>query len=80
MISTQNGIMIRMNVDSIATLGRNTQGVRLIALRDGDAIADVTRLVVEDGEEAPPVDGVLPEDGAAAEAPDETAAETAALA
>ena len=54
MISTQNGIMIRMNVASISTLGRNTQGVRLISLRDNDAIADVTRLVVEDEEIVPP--------------------------
>lgn len=50
MIVTQNGIMIRMNVHAISTLGRNTQGVRLITLKGGDAIADVTRLVVE-GEE-----------------------------
>jgi DNA gyrase subunit A len=49
MIVTQNGIMIRMNVAGISTQGRNTQGVRLISLRDGDAIADVTR-VVEDEE------------------------------
>ena len=48
MIVTQNGIMIRMNVQSISTLGRNTQGVRLISLKSGDAIADVTRLVIED--------------------------------
>ncbi len=48
MIVTQNGIMIRMNVGSISTLGRNTQGVRLINLRDGDAIADVSRVVSED--------------------------------
>ena len=48
MIVTQNGIMIRMNVHAISTLGRNTQGVRLISLKNGDAIADVTRLVIED--------------------------------
>lgn len=52
MIVTQNGIMIRMNVHTISTLGRNTQGVRLISLKGGDAIADVTRLVIED--EDPP--------------------------
>lgn len=48
MIVTQNGIMIRMNVGGISTFGRNTQGVRLINLRDNDAIADVTRVVIED--------------------------------
>ena len=52
MIVTQNGLMIRMGVNGISTYGRNTQGVRLISLKDSDAIADVTRLIVEDnGEE-----------------------------
>jgi len=51
MIVTQNGVLIRMHVDGISTLGRNTQGVRLIRLRDGDAIADVTRVVGEDEHE-----------------------------
>ncbi len=48
MIVTQNGLMIRMNVGDISVLSRNTQGVRLIHLKEGDAIADVTRLVVEE--------------------------------
>jgi DNA gyrase subunit A len=53
MIVTQNGIMIRMNVSSIRMLGRNTQGVRLISLKEGDAIADVTRVVIDE-ETGPP--------------------------
>ncbi|NNF03790.1 MAG: DNA gyrase subunit A, partial [Rhodothermales bacterium] len=57
MISTVNGIMIRMDVGSISTLGRNTQGVRLIRFKDGDEIADVTKVVVEDeAEEAEEAD------------------------
>ena len=52
MIVTTNGILIRMEVGEIRTTGRNAQGVRLIALKDGDAIADVTPLVVEDEEPA----------------------------
>ncbi len=55
MISTTGGIMIRMQVDTIRTMGRNTQGVRLINLRDGDAIADVTRVILDDDDEV--VDG-----------------------
>ena len=51
MISTVQGIMIRMDIGSISRLGRNTQGVRVIKLRDGDSIADVTKIVVEDGED-----------------------------
>jgi len=51
MIVTQNGIMIRMHVGDISVLGRNTQGVRLINLKNADAIADVTRVVIEEDEE-----------------------------
>ena len=50
MIVTHNGIMIRMEVEGISTMGRNTQGVRLINLKTGDRIADVTRLIIEDDE------------------------------
>ena len=70
MIITENGVLIRTHVDGISTLGRNTQGVRLIRLKDGDAIADVTRVVSEEEEEA--------EDGAMNDAPvGESAAEAA---
>ena len=48
MIVTQNGILIRMHVRGISVLGRNTQGVRLINLKDSDAIADVTRVALDD--------------------------------
>jgi DNA gyrase subunit A len=58
MIVTQNGIMIRMHVGDISTLGRNTQGVRLINLKPDDAIADVTRLVVEEEDEVGDANGV----------------------
>jgi DNA gyrase subunit A len=50
MISTIHGIMIRMDIGSISRLGRNTQGVRVIKLRDGDSIADVTKIIVEEDE------------------------------
>ena len=70
MIITENGVLIRTHVDGISTLGRNTQGVRLIRLKDGDAIADVTRVVSENGEEE--------EEGAVSDAPvEESAAEAA---
>jgi DNA gyrase subunit A len=50
MIITMNGIMIRTSVDEISQMGRNTQGVRVINLKDGDSIADVTRVVIEEKE------------------------------
>jgi len=61
MIITMNGIMIRTSVDEISQMGRNTQGVRVINLKDGDSIADVTRVVIEEEEvedaESPDADG-----------------------
>ncbi|PIF02043.1 MAG: DNA gyrase subunit A [Draconibacterium sp.] len=52
MIITQNGLTIRLAVDTISVLGRATQGVRLINLRDDDQIASIARVDVEDdGEE-----------------------------
>ncbi|HLA64725.1 MAG TPA: DNA gyrase subunit A [Rhodothermales bacterium] len=65
MIGTQVGLTIRMPVDTIREIGRNTQGVRIINLRDGDAIADVARVVAEDAvpaDEAPPADSAPPVD------------------
>ena len=40
---TLNGIMIRMQVEGLSTIGRNTQGVRVINLGDGDRVVDMTR-------------------------------------
>ena len=51
MVATQNGIMIRMAVEDISSQGRNTQGVRVLRLKDGDAIGDVARMVIEDDDE-----------------------------
>ena len=45
MIITENGIMIRQPVAKIRTIGRATQGVRLIKLDEGDSIASVTRVM-----------------------------------
>ena len=44
MIVTQNGIMIRTEVSGITTVGRNTQGVRVINLDEGDRVIDMTRV------------------------------------
>ncbi len=51
MIITENGILIRTHVDGISMMGRNTSGVRVINLKNGDAIADVTRVVTDDEED-----------------------------
>jgi DNA gyrase subunit A len=44
MIITENGIAIRLAVRDIRVMGRNTQGVRLINLREGDEIAAATQV------------------------------------
>lgn len=46
-ISTQ-GMVIRQSVKDIRVMGRNTQGVRVIRLNDGDTIADIARVIPED--------------------------------
>ncbi len=63
MIVTRKGLMIRMHVDDISTQGRNTQGVRVINLKSDDAIADVTRVVVEEDEDSVVGGNGLPDDG-----------------
>ncbi len=45
MIITQQGIIIRSSVKPIRSIGRATQGVRLISLDEGDVVVDVARVV-----------------------------------
>ncbi len=47
MIITALGVVIRQPVEGISIIGRNTQGVRLIKLDQGDRIADVARVIKE---------------------------------
>ncbi len=47
MIITSRGVLIRQPVSSIRSIGRNTQGVKLIRLDDTDSIAAVTRVQEE---------------------------------
>ena len=44
MIVTQKGVLIRTAVNGISTVGRNTQGVRVINLDEGDRVIDMTPL------------------------------------
>lgn len=41
MLITEHGIAIRSKVDKISVIGRNTQGVRLVRLEEGDKVASV---------------------------------------
>ncbi len=51
MITSRNGIVIRLPIRDVSVLGRNTQGVRLINLDEGDTVADVARLITEADED-----------------------------
>jgi DNA gyrase subunit A len=41
MLISSSGTLVRTGVDQVSILGRNTQGVRLIRLDDGDRLAGV---------------------------------------
>jgi len=51
MIITRNGVVNRQRVSEIRTIGRATQGVRLVNLDEGDRVVDVARVIAEDVEE-----------------------------
>ncbi len=57
MMITRQGVIIRLPVDGIRVIGRNTQGVRVMNLDSGDAVVDVARVVKEDEGGAEPVAG-----------------------
>jgi DNA gyrase subunit A len=38
---TQTGMLVRTPVSEISTIGRNTQGVRLVNLKDGDKLVSL---------------------------------------
>jgi DNA gyrase subunit A len=47
-VMTTHGVLIRQGVKEIRTIGRNTQGVKLIRLDEGDSIADITSVPKEE--------------------------------
>ncbi len=51
MIINRSGIIIRMKVADLRVIGRATQGVKLINLKDDDIIAAVTKVPSEDEED-----------------------------
>ena len=58
MLITEKGMIIRLNTADISTIGRNTQGVRLIQLEEGDHLVSVARLAErEEGEDVAPPAG-----------------------
>lgn len=69
MIITRNGLTIRMGIDTLRVMGRATQGVKLINLREGDEIAAVAKVISEEEQQEDSTEG----------SPTETAGDAASL-
>lgn len=63
MIINKSGVAIRMGMDEMRVMGRNTQGVRLINLKKNDEIAAIAKVEmdkeVEDSEENEEIEGTV---------------------
>jgi len=57
MLMTQKGIMIRMATSAISVIGRNTQGVRLIRLEEGDKLVSIANVAKAEEEPADEPEG-----------------------
>jgi DNA gyrase subunit A len=57
MLITRNGIVIRFHLKDIRPIGRNTQGIRMIKVDDGDALVAIAKVIVEEDSEAEPENG-----------------------
>jgi DNA gyrase subunit A len=51
MLISRNGIVIRLSVENVAEIGRNTQGVRLMKPGEDDEVVSVARVVNADDKE-----------------------------
>jgi DNA gyrase subunit A len=50
MLITANGIVIRTGLEEIRAIGRNTQGVRLIKIAEGDKLVAAEKILAETAE------------------------------
>lgn len=68
MLITNTGQIIRMRVSDISIIGRNTQGVRLMSMDDGELVVGLAKVVNEDDEEEEGEEATSDESGEAVEA------------
>ena len=52
MLISQDGKMVRMPVSDFRTIGRNTQGVTLIGLSEGDILSSVAKVITNEQEDS----------------------------
>jgi DNA gyrase subunit A len=45
---TANGMMVRTAVKEISTIGRATQGVRVVRLEEGDRVSSVAKVISDE--------------------------------
>jgi DNA gyrase subunit A len=64
MLTTTRGILIRTRVTDTRLIGRNTQGVRLIRLDDGDAVSSLAKIPEEELAAVVPPEAADHDDGA----------------
>ena len=65
MLTTSGGQIIRFNASGLSVIGRNTKGVRLIELAQGEKVVAVAQLIEQEngapvnGSDVPPIDGAI---------------------
>ena len=59
MIITQFGNILRSPVSALRVMGRATQGVRLINLKENDIIASVASVFINEEEETPDNENII---------------------
>ena len=57
-IITDSGVLMRQPVAAIRTIGRVTQGVKLVKLDDGASISSITRVISDEDPVKTPKDTV----------------------
>ncbi|KZX67271.1 DNA gyrase subunit A [Alcanivorax sp. HI0033] len=78
MLISNQGTLVRTGVDQISTSGRNTQGVRLIRLGEGEKLCGLATIPELEGDEEDIEDGeVLEEGDVTSEAPESDASDDA---
>jgi DNA gyrase subunit A len=53
MFISQGGMLVRVPARTISQIGRNTQGVRLVNLKEGDKLIAAARVMESEGDDAP---------------------------
>ena len=56
MVINSNGVIIRIRADEVSTLGRTTQGVKIMKVEKGNRIVSFAKVVDEDSAQKPSTD------------------------